>query len=215
MKLFVWDYHGILEKGNEAAAFYVSNLVLEKFGYKERLSQKDAINLYGRKWYEYFEHVLPAESHKRHLELQKAGFDFTASNPEIVASFVKPNPHAKEVLRKIAEKHAQIIISNTDPRSLDIYLKMVDIQKYFPNGASFAAQAHTRDSKRNKISILKDYLAGKTFEDIIIIGDSPSDMELKEIAGGKTYLYCHPGMKHRDCEADQKIHDLRDLLAEI
>lgn len=215
MKLFVWDYHGVLETGNELAAYAVTNLILKQYNYKERLNKKDALMLYGRKWYEYFEHILPYEDHDRHLELQQAGFDFTSNKSEFIASFVKPNPYSRKVLKEISKNHKKILISNTNPESLTIYLEMAKISDLFPTDEVFAANAHYKNSKDSKKEILKDFLKEQEFEELIIIGDSPSDMDLKEVAGGKTYLYCHPGMKHRDCEADFRITDLRDLLAEV
>lgn len=215
MKLFVWDYHGVLEQGNEISAWKVTNLVLEKFGYTEKMSKEDAIKLYGKKWYEYFELILPHETHERHLELQQAGFDFTSTNFNYVASFIKANPNANIVLGEIAKKHTQILISNTDPKSLENYIKIAKIDNNFTPDLVFAANGHSKDSRESKKLILKEYLRDKNFDEIIIIGDSPSDMALKEVAGGKTYLYCHPDMTHRDCEADVKITDLTVLLGEI
>jgi len=118
MKLFVWDYHGVIEQGNEISSWDVTNRVLNDYGYIERLSQEDAKKLYGNKWYEYFEHILPNESHERHLELQQAGFDFTQNNPKQIAKFIKPTPYVHDVLEEIAKNHEQILISNTDPGSL-------------------------------------------------------------------------------------------------
>lgn len=215
MKLFVWDYHGVLEQGNEISALHVTNLVLKQFGYAERLSERDAIRLYGSKWFEYFEYVLPEENHEKHLELQQAGFDYTTSNFDFVASFIKPNPNADKVLKEISKNHKQILISNTDPKTLKHYIKIANIDGHFTSDLVFAANGHSKDSKKSKKIILKEYLQGKNFEEIIIIGDSPSDMALKEVAGGKTYLYCHPGMKHRECVADYRITNLNELLVEI
>lgn len=38
MKLFVWDFHGFLEKDNEKAVVEITNMVLSQFDYEERLS---------------------------------------------------------------------------------------------------------------------------------------------------------------------------------
>jgi hypothetical protein len=35
MKLFVWDFHGVLEMGTELSALEVSNNILERFGYTQ------------------------------------------------------------------------------------------------------------------------------------------------------------------------------------
>ena len=67
MKLFVWDFHGTLEKDNEGAVFKISNKVLENLGYKERLTKEDNFMLYGRKWSDYFAYLLPKEPEKTHF----------------------------------------------------------------------------------------------------------------------------------------------------
>lgn len=215
MKLFVWDYHGVIEQGNEISVWNVTNHILDSFGYDERLLEDDVIRLYGKKWYEYFEHILPNESHERHLELQQAGCDYTQKNLTHIAKFIKPTPYVNDVIESIAKKHDQILISNTDPESLILFMKMVNIQNNFKPGTVFSSNGNTIDSKNSKSYALKKYLENKTFEDIIIIGDSPSDMTLKEVSGGKTYLYTHPWMKHKECISDYKISDLRELLKEI
>jgi len=61
MKLFIWDLHGTLEQGNERAAIDMSNQILERFGYRERFSDEDVFKLYGLKWFQYFEYLLPHE----------------------------------------------------------------------------------------------------------------------------------------------------------
>jgi hypothetical protein len=40
-------------------------------------------------------------------------------------------------------------------------------------------------------------------------------MELKDVAGGISYLYSHPERKFRDTNSDYKINDLREVLKEI
>ena len=73
--------------------------------------------------FKYFEQLLPKESHERHLELQEAAFEISIKQPEIIARHIKPNDHAYDVLEAIAQKHQQIVISNTTPDSLELFLK--------------------------------------------------------------------------------------------
>ena len=89
-KLFVWDFHGTLEKGNELAALEISNLVMAEHGYYERFTTGDAYTLYGKKWYEYFEYLLPDEAHEVHVKLQHDCFEWPEAEA-IVAKFLKPN----------------------------------------------------------------------------------------------------------------------------
>ena len=51
MKLFVWDFHGVLEKDTEYGVVSVSNKVLEINGYSERFTFDEVKSLYG-KWTE-------------------------------------------------------------------------------------------------------------------------------------------------------------------
>ena len=215
MKLFVWDFHGTLEKGNEAAVLENSNAVLEMFGYAERFSLKDCIDLYGLKWYEYFAFLLPHETKEKHLELQQAALDYQYSHPEIIARHIKPNDHAHEVLDAIAEKHYQIVVSNTSPSDLLVFLKAVEMVKYFPDGQAFGVDSHSPGSFRTKRAALEKILLLIHFEGIVTIGDSKDDIELASAHNGVSYLYAHPGKDFRDANAIYKIRDLRDILREI
>ena len=41
MKLFIWDFHGVLEKNTERAAKEITNRVLEEFNVPNRASDDD------------------------------------------------------------------------------------------------------------------------------------------------------------------------------
>ena len=41
MKLFIWDFHGVLEKDNEHAVVEVTNQVLKEFNQDARLSLQE------------------------------------------------------------------------------------------------------------------------------------------------------------------------------
>jgi len=84
MKLFVWDFHGVLESGTENTVFEISNQVLEDFGYRERFTRQENHDLFGRKWYEYYEYLLPAQNHERHMSLQQASFVMSDSRPDLM-----------------------------------------------------------------------------------------------------------------------------------
>ncbi len=214
MKLFVWDFHGTLEKGNELAAGEISNKTLEAFGYSQRFTIEDGFKLYGKNWYEYFEYLLPEEPHEKHLELQAASFKCSNASPEIIAKYITPNDHAHDVLEAIKEAgHCQILISNTTPQSIKIFLNAVDMARFFPEGYVFAANGHSRAAGKIKNEILLDFLREKKFEEIIVIGDSKKDINL--IDGCVSYLYAHPGRTFRASEADYKIRNLREVLKEL
>lgn len=215
MKLFVWDFHGVLERGTEEAVLEISNEILKRFGYFCRFTKEDIVKLYGLKWFEYFEFLLPQESHERHLVLQKYCFEMSNANPQIIAKHIRPNDHIHEVLDKFAQKHRQILISNTPEESLRIFLDSIRVTHYFSIEDIFALNMHQKPTKKTKEDALREFLKDKRFDNIIVIGDFPTDIDLVSVAGGTSYLYSHPGRPFRNCSADYKINDLRELLREI
>jgi phosphoglycolate phosphatase-like HAD superfamily hydrolase len=216
VKLFVWDLHGTLEKGNERAVIDISNEVLESFGYEVRFAYDDAVTLYGRKWHEYFSWLLPTELKGRRMELQDACFKLSEVDTEIQCRWLSVTDHAGEVLSTIAARHKQILISNTRAANLDIFLKTLALEEFFSAGSAFAVDNHGDGATQTKRSALQEYLSmNPDFDEIVFVGDSPSDMTLTEVAGGTTYLYAHPEFPFRNCEADFRIRDLRSVLSQI
>lgn len=217
MKLFVWDFHGVLEKGNDHAVLEFTNSILQQFGYSRRMTTQEAELLAGKRWHQYFAYLLPDLDHQEHLSLQSACFKASMENPEIIAKHIQLNDHAELVLQSIAESpFTQILISNTHNQALDIFVKIVGIEKYFPSTHRFGIDSHIQHQVTKK-HYLDSFVKDKSFPGgMISIGDSPSDMEL--IHGnslGLGYLYTHPGRSHRAAQCDYKIHDLRELLREI
>lgn len=219
MKLFVWDFHGTLEKGNEFAATEISNIVLQQLEFSQKFRKEDATRLYGRKWYEYFEYLLPSESHETHVLLQQTCFELPKAEA-IVAKHMQPNDHVQEVLGKIHDSgHAQIVVSNTSLKALPIFLKLAGITEFF-DGTAFAVTAHSREVKRSKVDVVQEYLSElKTTPEIISIGDSVTDMDLAEYFNGKGYWYRHPGQATPEILQTHKnltaINDLREVLVEL
>ncbi len=214
MKLFVWDLHGTLEKGNDRAVVDVSNRVLQQNGFVERFTYQDGAKLYGRKWYEYFEWILPNESYDVWAKLQDDCFRASESEIELQCKWLKPADHALEVLASIADHHDwhQILISNTRAANLKIFVDALGLGEFFPDGSRFAVDGHTLDGRATKRNVLEDYLEGKDYQQLIFIGDSPSDVRLTEVAGGTSYLYANGDFPFRECDADYKVRDLREIL---
>ncbi|MGW4562373.1 HAD family hydrolase [Streptomyces sp. NPDC004561] len=213
-QLFVWDLHGTLEQGNDRAVVDVSNRVLERHGYPERFTYEDGMKLYGSKWYEYFQWLLPHKTYETWSHLQDDCFDLSESDIQLQCRWLQPSDHAREVLTSIAE-HAdwdQILISNTRTANLKIFIDALGIAPFFPEGSHYAVDGHSARERATKKEVLRDHLKNKHYDHLIFIGDSPSDMRLKEVAGGTTYLYTHGDFPFRECEADYKIRDLRAIL---
>ena len=214
MKLFVWDFHGTLEKGNDDAVWEINNHVLATHGYKERFTKEECYKLAGIKWYLYFEFLLPHQSHYTHLKLQKDCFEFSNSHPEIISQYIELTDNALEILNKIQQTHDQILISNTKPDSLSMFMNLVNIVEYFPNNKYFATDAHSHNN--SKELVLKNYLrTQQVYDQIITIGDSLGDIELGKSVNALTIQYTHSFRKFVNHQADIKINNLRDILQYI
>ncbi|TSC64102.1 MAG: hypothetical protein G01um1014106_274 [Parcubacteria group bacterium Gr01-1014_106] len=214
-KLFVWDFHGVLERGTEHAVFEITNAVLARCGYGERLAVEDNEHLYGRKWYEYFAHALPHEPPEKHLMLQRLAFEFSDAHPRVVGRHLSATEYAEEVLAKVAARHEQILLSNSRPGALRQFLQSVGLLHFFNDGTLHGLDGHRPDQARSKPDALAEYIRNKSFKDVIVIGDSLKDIELALAYNGVSYLYRHPGRSHPPSSATYKISDLREVLREV
>lgn len=217
MKLFVWDFHGVLEKGNDQAVVEITNHVLKQHGYSRTLSIEEGELLSGRRWYEYFAFLIPGIDPHEYLRLQSHCVEISQTQPEIVSKHIRLNDHADHVLQNIEmSQNTQILISNTQPKSLDWFVKDVGIEKYFPPSHRFAVDSHSQPNQSKK-DCLEIFLKRGDFPNgIVSIGDSPADMALiHNRHKGVGYLYAHPGRDHRVVECHYKINDLRYVLQEI
>lgn len=219
MKLFVWDFHGVLEKGNDFAVLEITNIALAKLGYLRRMTEAESGFLSGLRWHEYFAHLLPKASEQECQNLQSICFEISENQPEIVARNIKLNDHADHVLETIQKSgQTQILISNTLPRSLDMFVKIVNIEKYFPLSHRFGVDSHHQRLVTKK-HCLEEFMRGNPkISKLIAIGDSPGDMALideNEKIGATGYLYAHPEKVHRSAKCHYKINDLRLVLQEL
>lgn len=216
MNLFIWDFHGVLEKDNEKAVIDISNAVLANAEYSERFTQEDNERFYGLKWYQYFERLIPELSKDECLKLQSACFKYAEEHLDILAKHIKPNDHALEVLAKIAESGSQqIVISNTRQNDLIWFLDAVGMSSFFQESHVVGVNAHQQHATKSEA--LKAYLADHTgYAKIVAIGDSEDDLKLGKEVGAVTYYYKHPYREHESTKnADYIIKDLRHVLVEL
>ncbi|MDP3728046.1 MAG: HAD hydrolase-like protein [bacterium] len=216
MKLFVWDFHGTLEKGCMESFPDVLNDALEKEGYTQRFNAETAKNYFGLPVREIFQRYIPDLS-KEEIEILTERIS-TKESLEITRKTLRANDHAEYVLEAIANRgYDQILISNISDKEMFWFLEAVKLEKFFPPGKAFPIINGT--TKKNKEGILKEYIETKKVQDIIIIGDSMTDIELAWVAGGVTYLYAHPGKSFVECKEgtipDYRINDLREVFREI
>lgn len=215
MKLFVWDFHGVLEKDNEKAVIEISNQVLANNNFAERFSEADNERFYGLKWYEYFEHLLPGLSKADCLNLQAMCFKYAEDNLNILLKYIKPNDHTIEVLNLItSSKNKQIVISNTRQNDLVWFLESIGIKQFFKDEDIIGVNAH--QMHKTKTNALKHYLKNTDFSEIVVIGDSESDLIVGREVGATTYFYKHPHREHENTAyANYIINDLREILKEL
>ncbi len=215
MRLFVWDFHGVLEKDNEKAVIDISNRVLAAAGYEQRFTDEDNERFYGLKWYEYFERLLPDLPGPEHLKLQAACFKMAEDDLSLLSKHVKPNDHAPEVLKEIANAgHQQIVVSNSRQSDLVWFLNTVGLRQFFDDEHIIGVNAH--QTHKTKAEALKNHLKRTKFDKIIVIGDSEDDLRLGRAVHATTYFYKHPHRRHEDTKsADHEIKDLRQVLSEL
>lgn len=60
--LFAWDFHGVLEKDNDLAVQEVCNTILSENQIVKKITLQEVRNLYGKRWYEYWQYLLPQAS---------------------------------------------------------------------------------------------------------------------------------------------------------
>ncbi|MFA5332972.1 MAG: HAD family hydrolase [Candidatus Nanoarchaeia archaeon] len=213
--LYVFDFHGVLEKGTEKAVAIVSNLALKRLGYDFTLSHEEIMKHYGHKWHDIFLKTIPQLSSAEAYSLYEECLKVDELFPSIILENTKQNDNAKKAIEKIMHNNDQfILISNTNPNALKTFIKAAGLSEFFSESNSFAVNQHDKGASLTKENVLRAYLNGKSYEKIIIIGDSPGDIELKKVNPNNsvTFLYTHPGLNFRDCEADHKIRDLMEIF---
>lgn len=209
MDLWVWDFHGVLERGTEGAVLEISNLALERHGFDCRFSFGDIMSLYGKLWHEYFAYLLPERPDEVHLALQQCCYDIQREQPHIVPKHILPTEHAFEVLDHIRDYHDQILISNTRSDYIDFFVESVGMSGLFDRIIGIDQHG---DPSVTKSAILDGFREGRSYRRVVSVGDSPKDVELARSRNGIGILYAHPGRAYRDCDADLKTSDLREVL---
>jgi len=213
VKLFVWDFHGVLEKGNEYSVVEVTNQVLKEFGQKSRVDLTFCRDLYGKKWGIYYKKLCPDLDEETILKMVNRGVEIS-NQTDIIYRNIKPMDYSHEVLGKIKKAgHENMILSNTEPKALDKYLDSVKINDLIDHKIGADSHRKGMHEQNSKIHLMLDFLKSKNYKEIIVIGDSETDIELGHSIRAKTYFFLN-GFNKR-IEADYYIDDLRALLKEI
>jgi phosphoglycolate phosphatase-like HAD superfamily hydrolase len=216
--IVVWDMHGTLEVGNKAAVIACSNAVLQDMGFSERLEQNECDEWYGLKWFQYFQRLLPSESHDVHMELQARSFSYSEAHfDDVVAPCLQPTPYSHWVLSQLElRKYLNVLISNTQAKSVPQYTDAVGVTDFFGDFA-YAVSNHDPSIPSTKEDSLDIFIQAFNMQKLPIfsVGDSPGDVDLGRHFRGKGILYAHDRKSMRKCDADYKTTDMRDVLTYI
>jgi phosphoglycolate phosphatase-like HAD superfamily hydrolase len=209
--LFVWDFHGVLEKDNEYAVQEVVNRVLLEFNINKKSTVEECRAMYGRKWADYFKFYAPnANEDTIHKMVVKA--TEISIGERIATKYIKPTEHAHDVLKQIADKgHTNLIMSNSSDISLNYFLEAVNMQNAFHH--KFGADIHRKDkySKDTKSEFLKEFLKDKSFDKIILIDDMEQAIEMGLRFNAITFRFHRNSVKPKS-KAHYVIDDLREVL---
>jgi len=214
--LFIWDFHGVLEKDNEYAVQHICRQVTKEFGFNTKIYLEDVRRWYGLKWIEYFFN-LTRETNRR--TLGKMVERAREVSQEIVQKYLKPMNHADYVLSRIKKSgNVNIVISNARQDRIEDFVKIVGLQKYLDEVVGVDGHIRFKSStSAEKARAIGRLSVGKNYARKIMIGDSESDILAGKIVGAKTYLFVTKMNRKKTgkIKADRTISDLRKILPEI
>lgn len=219
--LFVWDFHGVLEKGNEKSVEELCNLVLKDFGFERRINLKETVDWYGLNWLDYFKLAVPEGTPELWQRMKEKVLSFQERGWEIIKKNIKAREFAKEVLAKIKNKgHQNVLLTNAQPEHAEKFTELIGIKDYLDEIIGVDSPYASRN--KDEIHIVKgdnlaNFLNGKEYKKIVLVGDRESDIVAGKSCGAKTYLFSDPenGSAKKETEADYIISDLREVLKEL
>lgn len=207
-KLFVWDFHGVLEKNTEYAIREICEEVLDDFDYNKSVSLDEVKELYGRPWNEYYRELAPEAGKEEINDMIERSHEI---GKEIVLKYIEPREHAHEVLKKVkGAGNSNIVLTNSTEPAANFFLKELNLKDLVEDW--FALDSGKCESIKSKHRVLKDYLRNSDYQDVIVVGDNEEDIRAGIRCGAKTYLFTE---EEGVTEAHEVISDLREVLDEI
>jgi phosphoglycolate phosphatase-like HAD superfamily hydrolase len=208
--LFIWDFHGVLEKGNEYALQDVLNQVMEEFGIPRKVGMEKVLELYGMSWFDYYCDIC---GHQDEQILEKMIMRSNEIGLKAAQKYVKPMDYAKEVLQKIRLAGGEnIVVSNSTPENIRLFADLVGLSSLFDKCIGVES-GQKNNMSGAKMDAVKKYLTERKFDKIVCIGDNEHDIEAGQHFGATTYLF---STNHdAKTKADFVISDLREVLREL
>jgi len=219
MKLFVWDFHGTLEKGNVKALYIIINRIADENKLDRRITFEETIQLYGLSWVDYFQYLKPGVSIEECEAMKQRAFAIQEEE-HIVEHYIKPMDYAQDVLAQIAHAgHRNIIMSNSRKDQIQWFVQLVGLKEHITEYIGLDSHSEPREHteiKKLKAEALQQYVSSGAYDRIIKIGDRQSDIEAGAVVGATTYLYRNEFNinEKMTVRADYEITNLRKVLRE-
>lgn len=215
--LFVWDFHGTLETGNVNAVQQIVNLVLAESGVNAKITINQAKQWYGLSWFDYFKSAVPDGGKQLWQRLTDKVMHLDERAWAIIRQHIKLRDFANEVLEEIKNQgHHNIVISNSKAESIQKFTQLLRISQYFEVSIGVVNHQNAFDPQpvhKAKGELLTDFLIGKRYSNIIMIGDAETDILVGKLHSATTYLISNN--LTTDTKADYVTSDLRDVLKEL
>ena len=215
--LFIWDFHGTLEKGNVRAVQELVNRVGSIYKINNKITIAQTAELYGLSWIDYFRFIHPQGNIFIWNEM-KQNAEKTQLKHKIVEQYIKPQSYARYVLKKIKQKgHSNIIISNSNPKWLKYSVKLIKLNNFIDEIIGLDihhVELEDTDVIEEKVKAINKYLHHKKYDKIIKIGDRESDIVVGQKIGAVTYFFRNMINVNQKLEIrpDFEIKDLRKLF---
>jgi phosphoglycolate phosphatase-like HAD superfamily hydrolase len=209
--LYVWDFHGTLEKGNELAVREICQAVFEGHGYYRKVTLKEVQDLYGRSWGNYFKALIPSLNE----ETVKAMVEEAVSMSEKISrKYIKPMDYALDTLLLLKTKgHTNIVVSNCRQYRVDAFLESIGLSPLMAAMIGLCEEKVMLDADvaKQKAAHIMKFANGRKFDRTFVIGDKETDVDAGLLAGAQTVLF-NPRKTNVDTKAHHTITDLRDVL---
>jgi len=209
--LYVWDFHGTLEKGNELAVREICQSVLEHYGYYRKVTLQEVLDLYGSSWGEYFKTLVPSLPIETARQMTE---EAVMLSQKIASKYIQPMDHSLDTLLLLKVRgHTNIIVSNCRQYRITAFCESTGISPLLAAaiGISGSEAMLENDVIKTKAAHILKFANGRKFDRMFMIGDKETDVDAGLLAGAKTVLF-NPRKANVDTKAHHTITDLRDVL---
>ena len=206
MKLFVWDFHGTLEKGNDVKVQKICEKLLGR-----KVDLQLVRKLYGRTWGEYFRELTGNDDDGEIGHLVDEAVNMGAI---MTKGFMQANDYAIQVLREIKIRgDLNAVLSNTRPEHLREFLCRIGAHSLFGKiiGISRENEVGKHNTPEYKAATIAKMIKEFSPEKVVVIGDAENDINAGMRVGAVTFMF-DPWGRYPDTKADYRITDLREVL---